>query len=169
MTMTIERVRVNSMINRALRATKMLAWISLVLSALAWSTGPALADSYADAILSFRDAGASAGFFVSSYAYAVFPTIAKGAFFVGGAHGNGRVYERGRYVGRSTMTQISLGFQLGGQAYSEIIFLQTRQDLIRFESGKFALGAQAGSTAATASASFPLQICREDRPELGQV
>ena len=49
---------------------------------------------------------------------AVFPTIAKGGFFFGAARGKGRVYEQGRYVGDTTMTHASLGFQLGGQAYS---------------------------------------------------
>jgi len=152
MTMTIGRVRVNAVINRLIQVTKVLAGISLLVSPLA-SPAAGLADNYADAIGLFRHAGTSAGFFASSYAYAVFPTIAKGGFFVGGARGKGRVYAQGRYVGKSTMTQISLGFQLGGQAYSEIIFLQTRQDLTRFESGKFALGAQAGAVAVTASAS----------------
>lgn len=65
----------------------------------------------------------------------------------------GRVYEQGRFVGRTTTTQVSFGFQLGGQAYSEIIFFQTREDLARFESGKFALGAQISAVAITAGAS----------------
>jgi lipid-binding SYLF domain-containing protein len=83
----------------------------------------------------------------------VFPTIGKGGFFVGAARGEGRVYEKGRCVGDTTVTQVSLGFQLGGEAYSEIIFFQTPLDLARFESGKFALGAQASAIAITAGAS----------------
>jgi len=135
------------------RAMKALVCISLVASGLAMPAGAARADSYADTVALFKQAGASAGFFSSSYAYAVFPTIGKAGFFIGGARGKGRVYEQGRFVGRTTMTQVSLGFQLGGQAYSEIIFFQTRQDLARFESGKFALGAQIGAVAITAGAS----------------
>jgi lipid-binding SYLF domain-containing protein len=134
-------------------AMKALALICLVVSGLVLPSGPAFADSYADTISTFKQAGASARFFASSYGYAVFPTIGKGGFIVGGARGKGRVYEHGRYVGDTTMTQISVGFQLGGQAYSEIIFFQTRQDLARFESGKFALGAQASAVAITAGAS----------------
>lgn len=132
---------------------KALVCICLVASGLASPAGAVFADSYADTITLFKQAGASAGFFPSSYGYAVFPTIGKGGFFIGGAHGKGRVYEQGRYVGHAKMTQISLGFQLGGQAYSEIIFFKTRQDLARFESGKFALGAQVSAVAITAGAS----------------
>lgn len=111
------------------------------------------ADSYSRTIALFEHAGASARFFKTSYAYAVFPTIGKAGFVVGGAHGDGRVYRKGRYVGDTTMTQVSVGFQLGGQAYSEILFFETRADLARFESGKFALGAQASAVAITAGAS----------------
>lgn len=135
------------------RAMKALGCICLVASGLVLPAGAAFADSYADTVALFKQAGASAGFFSTSYAYAVFPTIGKAGFFLGGARGKGRVYEQGRFVGRATVTQISFGFQLGGQAYSEIIFFQTRQDLARFQSGKFALGAQISAIAITAGAS----------------
>jgi lipid-binding SYLF domain-containing protein len=125
----------------------------LLIGGLAFFAGTAFADDYTDTTALFRHADASAEFFKSSAGYAVFPTIAKGGFFVGGARGEGRLYERGRYVGDTTVTQVSLGFQLGGEAYSEIIFFQTPQDLRRFESGKFALGAQASAIAITAGAS----------------
>jgi lipid-binding SYLF domain-containing protein len=133
------------------RAMKALAGICLVISGLALPAGAALADNYDDTIALFEHAGASATFFKSGYA--VFPTIGKGGFIVGGARGKGRVYRHGHRVGDSTMTQVSVGFQAGGQAYSEIIFFQTAQDLARFESGKFALGAQASAVAITAGAS----------------
>lgn len=139
--------------NRFERAMKALVWMCFLVSLLASPAGAAFADSYDDTIALFKQAGASAGFFNSSYAYAVFPTIGKAGFFVGGARGKGRVYEQGRFIGRTTMTQISLGFQLGGQAYSEIIFFQTRRDLARFESRKYALGAQVSAVAITAGAS----------------
>jgi lipid-binding SYLF domain-containing protein len=135
------------------RTMKSLAWICLVVMGLVSPAGAALADSYAHTISLFKQAGVSAQFFKSSYGYAVFPTIGKAGFFVGGAHGKGRVYEQGRLVGDTTTTQVSFGFQLGGQAYSEIIFFETRQDLTRFESGKFALGAQVSAVAITAGAS----------------
>lgn len=135
------------------RVMKALICVCFVVSGLASPAGAAFADSYADTIALFKQAGASARFFSSSYGYAVFPTIGKAGFFVGGARGKGRVYEQGRFVGRATMTQVSLGFQLGGQAYSEIIFFETRQDLARFESGKYALGAEVSAVAITAGAS----------------
>lgn len=139
--------------NRFGPATKAIALICLAMIGLALPAGFALADDYTDTIGLFKHAGASAGYFKSSYGYAVFPTIGKGGFVVGGARGKGRVYKHGRYVGNATMTQVSVGFQLGGQAYSEIIFFQTRLDLARFRSGKFALGAQASAVAITAGAS----------------
>jgi lipid-binding SYLF domain-containing protein len=134
------------------RTIRLLAYTCLLAGSFASITGTALAGSYADTIGLFKEAGASAALFKASYAYAVFPTIGKGGFFVGGAHGTGRVYEKGRYVGDATVTQISFGFQVGGQAYSEIVLFKGPQDLTRFESGKFALGAQASAVAITAGA-----------------
>ena len=142
-----ERNAVLKQLGRTLR----LASICLV--AIGLLVPVAFADSYSNTIALFKQAGASAAFFGSSYAYAVFPTIGKGGFVVGGAHGKGTVYRHGRFVGDTTMNQVSVGFQAGGQAYSEIIFFQTRLDLARFESGKFALGAQASAVAITAGAS----------------
>jgi lipid-binding SYLF domain-containing protein len=139
--------------NQSVRALKSFAWICLVVTGLALVAGPAFADSYSDTVSLFKEAGASAGFFRSSYGYAVFPTVGKGGFIVGAAHGKGRVYRHGRRVGNTTVNQVSVGFQAGGQAYSEIIFFETKLDLARFESGKFALGAQASAVAITASAS----------------
>lgn len=135
------------------RTMKSLPWICLVVMGLVSAASPALADDYTHTIALFKQAGASAQLFKSSYGYAVFPTIGKGGFVVGGARGKGRVYGHGRRIGDSTMTQISVGFQAGAQAYSEIIFFETRQDLTRFESGKFALGAQASAVAITAGVS----------------
>lgn len=132
---------------------KALAWMCLSVSFLVAAADAAYAGNYADSIALFKEAGASAGFFDSSYACALFPTVGKGGFFVGGARGKGRVYARSRYIGDTTLTQISLGFQAGGEAYSEIIFFQTPLDLRRFQSGKFALGAHVSAIAITASAS----------------
>src|SRR5205823_13427605 len=80
----------------------------------------ALADDYSETIELFRNAGTSAAFFNNSYGYAVFPTIGKAGLVVGGAHGTGRVYDHGKYVGDTSMTQVSVGFQAGGEAYSQI-------------------------------------------------
>lgn len=114
---------------------------------------PAVADEYDDAIKAFRNAGESGTFFDSAYGYAVFPTIGKGGIGIGGAHGSGRVYAQGKAVGTSKMTQVTVGFQLGGQAYSQIIFFETPQALANFTSGNFEFGAQATAVAITAGVS----------------
>jgi lipid-binding SYLF domain-containing protein len=79
--------------------------------------------------------------------------VGKGGIGVGGAYGKGEVYHRGRMVGYSSITQLTLGFQLGGQAYSEIIFFRDRSDLDDFRAGNFEFGAQASAVAVTAGAS----------------
>jgi lipid-binding SYLF domain-containing protein len=91
-------------------------------------------------------------FFARATAYAVFPSVGKGGLGVGGAYGSGVLYERGRAVGRTSVTQVTIGFQLGGQAYSEIIFLQTAKTLADFKEGQFALAAEASAVALTSGA-----------------
>jgi lipid-binding SYLF domain-containing protein len=72
---------------------------------------------------------------------------------LGGAYGKGEVYEREALIGVSSLTQLTIGFQLGGQAYSEIIFFKDKEALDDFKGGNFELGAQASAVAATAGAS----------------
>ncbi len=79
--------------------------------------------------------------------YAVFPTVGKGAIGIGGAYGKGVLYEKGAVVGYCDLTQGSIGFALGGQAYSEIVFFETPQALSKFKSGNFAFDAQASAVA----------------------
>ena len=116
------------------------------------SVGAAHAGSYQEAIAVFKNAGASGTFFSRSYAYAVFPTVGSGALGVGGAYGKGRVYVHGVYTGNATMGQVSVGFQAGGKAYSQIIFFEDKRALDEFESGNFEFGADASVVAVTAGA-----------------
>jgi lipid-binding SYLF domain-containing protein len=125
----------------------------LVFLLLALPFAPAMADEYSDTIKVFRDAGESGTFFDKSYGYAVFPTIGKGGIGIGGAYGKGRVYAGGNYVGDTAVTQLSVGFQLGGQAYSQIIFFEDKRAFDEFTSGNFEFGAQASAVAITAGAS----------------
>jgi len=125
----------------------------LILFLLAFPIGRALADDFDDTIKVFRKAGESSQFFGKSYGYAVFPTIGKGGFVVGAAHGTGRVYAKGGYTGDSSMTQVTVGAQLGGQAYSQMIFFQDKRAFDTFTSGNFEFGAQASAVAITAGAS----------------
>jgi lipid-binding SYLF domain-containing protein len=124
-----------------------------VLLLLISSSGSAWADDYSDTIKIFKQAGASAGFFDDSYGYAVFPTIGKGGVGVGGAYGKGRVYKKGAYVGDTSMKQLTVGWQLGGQGYSQIVFFQDQRAFDEFTTGKFEFGVQATAVAITAGAS----------------
>ena len=114
---------------------------------------PAWADEYSDTINVFRNAGESGKFVDSAYGYAVFPTIGKVGVGIGGAHGKGRVYRQGKYIGDASMTQISIGAQLGGEAFSEMIFFEDERALNEFTSGNFEFEAKASATAITANAS----------------
>jgi hypothetical protein len=108
--------------------------------------------SYAETVAIFKNAGASGTFFAKSYAYAVFPTVGSGALGVGAAYGKGRVYVHGVHIGDATLGQVSVGFQAGGKAYSEIIFFEDKRALDEFESGNFEFGADASVVAVTAGA-----------------
>ena len=125
----------------------------LVVSLLSLFGHSAWADSDAEAVESFRRAGESATFFDKSYGYAVFPTIGKGGIGIGGAHGSGGVYAQGTKTGTSKMTQITIGFQLGGQAFSQIIFFEDKHAFDSFTSGNFEFSAQASAVAITAGVS----------------
>jgi lipid-binding SYLF domain-containing protein len=130
-----------------------LRWL-LLLCVVGCAPTPTRDESeYAETIKLFRAAGESARFFTDSYGYAVFPSIGKGGLVVGGAHGSGRVYAKGAHVGDAVMNQVTVGAQLGGQAYRQIIFLQDRRAFDEFTSGEFELGAQATAVAITAGAS----------------
>ena len=131
---------------------KRMMQVFLAIAALILPAAAAWADDYSDTIALFKNAGQSAAFFDNSYGYALFPTIGKGGFVVGGAHGKGRVFRQGKHVGDTSMTQVSVGFQAGGQAYSQIIFLQDKRAFDEFTSGKFAFDASVGAVAITAAA-----------------
>ena len=111
------------------------------------------ADEYTDAMKTFQNAGESGAYFNSAHGYALFPTIGKGGIGIGGAHGKGKVYRQGTPIGKTSMTQLTIGLQLGGQAYSQIIFFENEAALEQFTSGNFEFGAQATAVAITAGAS----------------
>jgi len=128
--------------------------VSALYLLLALALSPlARADNYAEALASFLSAGESAAYFDAAYGYALFPTIGKGGIGIGGAHGKGQVYRQGEMIGEATMTQLTVGFQLGGQAFSQIIFFENATALEQFTSGNFEFGAQATAVAITAGVS----------------
>jgi len=113
----------------------------------------AIADEYEDTVKVFKAAGESGAFFQNSYGYALFPSIGKGGIGIGGAYGDGKVYVDRKEVGKTSVTQLSIGFQLGGQVYSQIIFLEDKRAFDEFTSGNFEFSAQATAVAITAAAS----------------
>jgi len=108
---------------------------------------------YSSTLSAFINAGDSSSFFENSYGYAIFPTIRKGGLGIGGARGRGLVYAEGVATGSSIMNQISIGFQAGGQAFSQIIFFEDRHAYEQFTSGNFEFSAQAAAVAITAGVS----------------
>jgi lipid-binding SYLF domain-containing protein len=126
---------------------------ALLLAATAFLfAAPASADEYTDTIVLFKKAGESAAFFNNSYAYLVFPNIGKGGLGVGAAHGSGRAYEQGKYVGDVKMNQISVGLQAGGQAFSQVVFFEDKHAFEDFTRGEFEFDATVQAVAITASA-----------------
>lgn len=92
-------------------------------------------------------------FFENSYGYAVFPKVAKGGAGIGGARGRGVVYRDGQMVGYATLSQGSVGFQLGGQVYRELIFFKDEHAFREFTEGNLEFSGQASAVAASAGAS----------------
>ena len=85
--------------------------------------------------------------------YAVFPSVAKGGLVVGGAGGSGILFENGKAVGKTTLSQVTIGAQVGGQAYYEIIFFETAETLAAFKKGEWTMAAQVSAVALSSGAS----------------
>ena len=84
-------------------------------------------------------------YFNKAAGFAIFPNISKGGFGIGGARGKGEVFQGGKVIGATTVTQVSIGFQLGGQAFSQIIFFRNKRDINRFTEGGFEFEASASA------------------------
>ena len=125
--------------------TVLVALAMSLVGSFAW------ADEYSETKKMFEDADAS-NMFNSAYGYALFPTIGKAGFVIGGAYGKGRVYEQGAHIGDTAMTQATVGFQVGGSGFSQVIFFEDKHTLDEFTSGNFEFGAEAQAVALTASA-----------------
>ena len=91
--------------------------------------------------------------FEQAYGYVIFPNVGKGGLGVGGAAGNGVVYQGGSEIGMAKLTQVSIGFQAGGQAFREIIFFENKAAMDRFKNNNFEVAAQVSAVAATEGAS----------------
>jgi lipid-binding SYLF domain-containing protein len=141
-----------------MRSTRMLALALLALPTVAMTGAPGVEDDMHQEVLNTiatfkqKDPGIQK-FFDGAVGYAVFPTIGKGAIGIGGAHGKGELIVGGKAVGKTSMTQVTIGFQLGGQAYSEIIFFQKKETLDGFKKSDFAFAAEVSAVALTSGAS----------------
>jgi len=121
-------------------------------SAFAWD--PAGEQRALSAIAEFKHADPSMeSFFRDSYGYAIFPEITKGGFGIGGAQGDGTVFEQGHGVGSSEMTQVTIGLQAGGQTYREAIFFKDKAALESFKQGNFEVAAGVSAVAVKSGAS----------------
>lgn len=104
------------------------------------------------AIASFEETGKLKPFFEKSYGVVIFPNVGKGGLGIGGAHGTGWGFRQGKFDGVSKMTQVTIGFQAGGQAFSQAIFFENEAAFNKFTTGDYELGAQASAVALTAGA-----------------
>ena len=134
---------------------KIVVLISLLTLALVVPlvSGAAEVKDYSSTISVFKSSPNVQPFFKNAYGYAVFPTVGKAAFIVGGAYGEGQVYRGGKATGTAKLVHASIGWQLGGKAYSEIVFFQDKRAYDTFISGEFAFDANASAVAITAGAS----------------
>lgn len=108
--------------------------------------------AYKDTLEVFKKSESVQPFFQNAYGYAVFPTVGKGGIVLGGAYGNGRTYVDERITGTTTLVKVSLGFQLGGQAFSEIIFFEDKAAYDNFISGNFEFDGSLSAVVITAAA-----------------
>jgi lipid-binding SYLF domain-containing protein len=160
----------NKLINQLIiqKARKMKTQLTLVTLMLAFfvtanaqigAWDPELEEKSQEIITIYQDTNSNfAAYFEESYGYAIFPSVGKGAVGIGGAHGKGIVYENGIAIGGAKMTQVTIGFQWGGQAYSEIIFFEDEMALERFKSNKVEFAGQASAIAVTKGASADISF-----------
>ena len=137
------------------RAALLLATIFVGIAAFSQSNSKdrkIVADSKTAKTAFVNSDGLMKNLFANAHGYVIFPNVGKGGLGIGGAAGNGAVYEKGILIGMAKMKQVTIGFQWGGQAYREVIFFESKADLDRFKENKFEFSAQASAVAVTAGA-----------------
>ena len=123
----------------------------MVVAALILSN-PAYADKFKDTINIYKKSEAVQPFFKNAYGYAVFPTIGKAGIGIGGSYGTGQVYKGGKVTGEVSLIKGSIGWQFGGQAFSQMILFKDKRAYDEFTSGNFEFDATASAVAITAGA-----------------
>jgi lipid-binding SYLF domain-containing protein len=131
---------------------KIFQWVVLPVFLVMAAAGfnLAQADEYTDTVEVFAKSPVVKPFLDNSYGYAVFPTVGKGGFVVGGSYGTGRVYAQGKATGTAKLIKATIGFQAGGQAFSQMVFFEDQRAYEEFTSGSFELDAGVSAVAITA-------------------
>lgn len=127
------------------KTSLLLLAVFVVVTMGAQFSAAAESDVYSETINLYKESPQAQPFFANSYGYAVFPSIAMGGLVVGGAYGIGHVYQAGKVTGTATLVKASIGFQAGGQAYSQMIFFQDKRAYDEFTSGEFMFDVQASA------------------------
>jgi hypothetical protein len=129
-----------------------LATLIVLFGMTLMAPGTAGADSHAKTIALFKTAPAVQPFFDSAYGYAVFPLVGKGAIIVGATHGKGKVYRGGIATGSAVLNKMTIGFQFGGQVFSEMVFFEDQRAYDEFTEGTFGFDVNASAVVITAGA-----------------
>jgi lipid-binding SYLF domain-containing protein len=139
---------------RSIRTMSIAAGLAALLAAPAVARADATVKEAKSAVTAMKNADPGLKkFFDHSVGYAVFPSVGKGGLVVGGAGGSGIVFQKGKAVGTTTLSQITVGAQVGGQAYSEIIFFETAETLAAFKKGEWTMAAQVSAVMLKSGAS----------------
>jgi len=149
-------MRVERKMKKLIGSIVLAAMVAVAPTAFGWDPREAdeLDAKAQEALAAFKEKDPSIQRFIDEGAgYVVIPTVGKGGLGIGGARGKGVLYEDGKVTGIVTLTQLTIGFQWGGQAYSEFIFFENAASLDHFKQGNYELGAQASAVAVTAGAS----------------
>ena len=133
---------------KAVRIAALVALVAMVSLAPVSAPDPEKTKEVGTAIATFKTDADLAKWFDTAYGYVVFPSITKAAVVVGGAAGNGQVFEKGAYIGDAHVSQATIGAQLGGQSFSEVIFFETKAALDRFKENKYEMTAGLSAVAA---------------------
>jgi lipid-binding SYLF domain-containing protein len=128
------------------RSTILLLALVLTSCGSAKKTGDDLvSDAREERAMIEREFPMMAEYFNEAEGYAIFPNVGKGAYIIGGASGNGVVYDNGMMIGYADLKQVDIGLQLGGKAFVEVLFFETEEALERFKNGSYELSANASA------------------------
>lgn len=128
--------------NRIINNLTRSALLALALAATTTARAEDLKVKADEAIQNFNLADPSmTNFFSKAVGYVILPSVGEGGFIIAGQHGDGLVYQKGKVTGKVTMSEISIGAQVGGGKFSEVIFFETKAAMKAFKQAEFQMGA----------------------------